>query len=161
VRRYRYVGPEEIRRRLADAPGGTEIRSANDLAALATEEPMTFVVDDRGVLRVANRRSEHVACAAGRDVLSAGELRAARDGKGVRVVEISNQSTGYCPEPESWPAVAKALDAANIAHPGGFTYEAIFRRCPSCGQRNLVKDGWLECGVCGAALPEAWNFDAP
>jgi hypothetical protein len=143
---------------VAEAPAGREIRTVVDLLPFANGEPLTFVVDDRGVLRVADRRSEHVACAAGRDVLSAGELAAVRTQDGVRVVEVSNQSTGYCPEPESWSAVASALDAAGIVHPGRFTYEAIFRRCQECGERNLVKDGCFECAICGGKLPDAWNF---
>jgi hypothetical protein len=74
------------------------------------------------------------------------------------VVEITNQSTGYCPEPESWPAVAASLDRAGIAHPGRFTHEVIFRRCTSCGERSIVKDGWFACAVCGGELPALWNF---
>jgi hypothetical protein len=158
VRRYAYVGPAEIRERVSAADVGRAIRSAQDLLAMTQGESLTFVVDDEGVLRVAHRRSEHVACAGGRDVLAAGELLPIRDGASVRVIEISNQSTGYCPEPSCWPAVARALDAAAITHPGAFTFEATFRRCPSCGERNLVKDGDLECAVCGAELPLAWNF---
>jgi len=159
MRRYLYVGPEAIRHEVAGAERGTEIRAAADLARLVRGEPMTFVVDEHGALRVADRRSEHVACAGGGDVLSAGELVAIRDGSGVRITDVSNQSTGYCPEPESWPAVARAFDAAGIAHPGGFTYEAAFRLCPKCGERNLVKEAWFECAMCGADLPRTWNFD--
>ena len=29
----------------------------------------------------------------------------------LEVIEISNQSTGFCPEPESWPVVGAALDS--------------------------------------------------
>ncbi len=32
------------------------------------------------------------------------------------------------------------------------------RRCLACGQRNIVKDDWFVCGVCGKDLPAAWNF---
>ena len=160
MRRYAYVGPDEIRQRVAGSDPGRAIRSAADLVPVADGEAMTFVVDATGLLRVAHRRSEHVACAGGGEVLSAGELTAVRDGRGdgVRITDISNQSTGYCPEPESWPAVARALDQAGVAHPGGFTYEATFRLCPGCGERNLVKDGWFECAMCGADLPAIWNF---
>jgi hypothetical protein len=158
MRRYVYVGPAEIRDRVAGVPAGSPIRTATDLLPFAHGEPMTFVVDEGGVLRVAERRSEHVACAAGGNVLSAGELIAVRGDAGPRIVEISNQSTGYCPEPESWPSVATALDAAGIGHPGRFTYEARFRRCPRCGERNLVKEQWFECALCGEALPRSWNF---
>lgn len=158
MRRYAYVGPDAVRQSVAGRAPGTAIRTADELAPLLRGEPMTFVVDGEGTLRVADRRSEHVACSGGGDVLSAGELTAARDGATVRVTDISNQSTGYCPEPESWTAVARALDDARIAHPGRFTYEATFRRCPKCTERNLVKDEWFECALCGADLPRTWNF---
>ena len=74
------------------------------------------------------------------------------------VAEASNQSTGFCPEPSSWPAVATALDRLGIQHPGRFTQEVVFRRCPAGGERNVVKDGWFACGMCGSDLPEEWNF---
>jgi hypothetical protein len=45
-----------------------------------------------------------------------------------------------------------------IAHPGRFTTEVVFRRCEKCRERNVVKDGWFRCGVCGAELPGEWNF---
>jgi hypothetical protein len=118
----------------------------------------TFVIDCQGDLLLPDRRSEHVACAGGGPVLSAGEMFLLVRGDGVEVVEISNQSTGYCPEPESWPAVVSALDRIGVAHPGRFTAEIVFRRCEACGERNVVRDGWFVCGVCGAELPAEWNF---
>src|SRR5262249_31051208 len=117
----------------------------------------TFVIDDQEGLRIADRRSEHVACAGSGPVRAAGELFLRVEGGEVEVVEVSNQSTGYCPEPESWPAVAAALARAGVPHPGRFTTEVVFRRCGRCGQRNIVKDGWFVCGVCGAELPSQWN----
>jgi hypothetical protein len=45
-----------------------------------------------------------------------------------------------------------------VPHPGQFTTEIVFRRCEKCGERNVVRDGWLVCGVCGAELPARWNF---
>jgi hypothetical protein len=156
MRRYAFVGTEEIRRAASGAPRGTAIRGVGDLAPFASEA-VTFVVDDSGVLRVAPRRSEHVACAGGGEVLAAGELTATRDADAVVVSEISNQSTGYCPEPESWAAVARALDEAGIAHPDGYTFEVVFRRCPRCGERNLVKNAWFVC-ACDHELPADWNF---
>jgi hypothetical protein len=45
------------------------------------------------------------------------------------VTEISNESTGYCPDLDSWPAVAAVLDRAGICHPDGFTQPIIFRAC--------------------------------
>src|SRR5262249_34892206 len=98
------------------------------------------------------------ACAGGGLVLSAGEMFLVPAAEGLRVEEVSNQSTGYCPEPESWPAGAAALDRIGITHPGRFTQEIVFRRCPACGERSIVKDRWFVCGVCGADLPAAWNF---
>ena len=122
--------------------------------------PATFVIDTDGRLRVADRRSEHVACAGGGDVQSAGEMFFLIDGSAAsKLAGVTNQSTGYCPEPESWPAVAAALDAASLPHPGGFTTEFVFRLCKACGQRNVVKEGVFECGACGRPLSAAWNFD--
>jgi hypothetical protein len=165
---YPYVGPDDIRARSAGQLAGTLIRSTSDLIAwfrdtgqhpgpdgLATA---TFVIDAAGELLVADQRSEHVACASGRVVLSAGEMFFRINGDGVAVEEISNQSTGYCPETGSWSMVATALDRAGIAHPGRFTAEVVFRRCERCGERNVVKDDWFVCGVCGAELPAEWNF---
>jgi mannose-6-phosphate isomerase-like protein (cupin superfamily) len=74
------------------------------------------------------------------------------------VEEVTNLSTGYCPEPESWPVVGDALDRLGVVHPGRFTTQVIFRRCPVCGERNVVKDGWFKCQVCGGELPRVWNF---
>src|SRR5947199_377782 len=121
-RLYEYVGPEEIRARAASGPGSALIRSCADLLRWFEGEraALTFVVDAAGELRVADRHSEHVACAGGGPVRAAGELFVERDGPALRVVEVSNQSTGYCPEPACWPEVARALDALALAHPGRF-----------------------------------------
>lgn len=157
MRRYAYVGPAEIRERHAGDSPGVAIRSAAELARMTSDTiVLTYVVTLDGVLRVADRRSEHVACAGGDPVLAAGELTATRDGA---VIEASNQSTGYCPKPDCWPALRDALERAGVEHPGRFTREFVFRRCLACGERNLVKDEWFECSLCGAELPERWNFD--
>jgi len=166
ARSYRYVGPEHVRAAAAGAAPGAAIRGADDLErwleAHASERegglvPATFVVALGGDLHVASRRSEHVACAAGQPVLSAGELFFEHR-PAAHLVAASNLSTGYCPEPESWPSVAAALDRAGIRHPGRFTSEFVFRRCPSCAERNLVKDEHFACAICGADLPPTWNF---
>jgi hypothetical protein len=168
-RAYRYVGPPEIRDRAVGRPGGTEIRNPNDVLKWAIEGSeefssdtllaATFVIDVRRRLLIADRRSEYVACASGGDVFSAGEIFFAKDGRTVRVAEISNQSTGYCPEPESWEVVRAVLEQIGLEHPGEFTTECVFRRCVTCGERNIVKDGWFRCDVCGTELPREWNFD--
>ncbi|MEU4266193.1 hypothetical protein ACYCCF_29930 [Streptomyces argenteolus] len=129
-------------------------RTAEELA-----EPFTFVVDSVGTLRLAPRRSEHVACAGGESVLGAGEMSfRTQSGRWV-VEEVSNQSTGYCPDVRSWPAVADALDRAGIARPSGFTHEVIFRRCPSCHRLNIVREEDFFCVFCDEVLPMEWNVD--
>ena len=137
----------------------TWIESTRQPLDAARSVVATFVVDPEGRLWIADRHSEHVRCAAGGDVLSAGEMTFTVRERGRTVVSaVTNQSNGYCPEPESWPAVAAALDRAALPHPSGFTTKFTFRRCPACGATNVVKDGWFECGECGGALPEQWNF---
>ena len=166
---YRYVGPTSVRSQAENA--GTLITSVSDLDAWLT--PMrkhgapsdavsivcTFVIDEVGALRVADRASEHVACANGGPVMSAGEMTFAHSVVGSRVEEVSNQSTGYCPEPKSWSSVVAALDAIPLPHPDGFTLVYQFRRCPICGQINLIKDDDYTCAVCEAKLPRQWNVD--
>jgi hypothetical protein len=95
-----------------------------------------------------------VACAG----VSVGEITFEPGPGGPEVTSATNQSTGYCPEPGSWPTVAVALDRIGGPHPGRFTDEFTFRRCPQCGERNLVRDGDFSCAICEAELPVAWNF---
>jgi hypothetical protein len=120
--------------------------------------PFTYVVTVDGVLRVAPRRREHVACAHGLDVLGAGEIQFDVDGAAVIVAEISNQSTGYCPDLDSWPAVAAALDRAGLRRPDHFTEPIVFRACPTCLSVNIVRDDDLTCALCGDTLPADWNL---
>ncbi|MEU2026845.1 hypothetical protein ABZ565_32605 [Streptomyces sp. NPDC016469] len=129
-------------------------RSAAELA-----EPFTFVVGTDGVLRLAPRRSEHVACAGGGTVLSAGEIGFVRETDRWAVSEVSNQSTGYCPDVGSWPEVARALDHVGLERPSGFTHEVLFRRCPGCQEHNIVREDDFVCVFCGSDLPETWNVD--
>lgn len=160
AKQYRYVGPAEIKNSITGAPG-TAIRCKEDLAEWVRSQQegaqatATYVVDAEGVLRVAPRRSEHVACAGGGTVCAAGELAANDLGE---IVEASNQSTGYCPDPSCWHALRTALDAAAVPHPGGWTSSFTFRRCESCDQRCIVKDDWFMCDVCDSELPAEWNF---
>ncbi|WP_405532324.1 hypothetical protein OG592_32980 [Streptomyces avidinii] len=166
-RSYRYVGPAELRELARPGTEGRSIRSAADFeewaagrSAVELSEPFTFVVDSAGVLRLAPRRSEHVVCAGGGAVLSAGEMGFGRVSGRWVVCTVSNQSTGYCPDIDSWPAVVDALDAAGIGRrPGGFTHAVVFRRCPACGQLNIVRDGDFVCVFCDGALPPDWNVD--
>ncbi|MQY08100.1 hypothetical protein [Actinomadura macrotermitis] len=158
TRHYRYVGPPDVAAQARPGRTGRAVGSPADLAAWLAErgdeaaEPFTFVIDLAGTLRLAPRRSEHVACAGGAPVLAAGEI--AFTGEGA-VAEVSNQSTGYCPGRSSWRAVRDALDRAGIAHPGRFTHPIVFRRCPRCRERSIVKDDHYVCVFCDAELPAA------
>lgn len=100
-----------------------------------------------------------MACAGGEPIFAAGELAFEIHGNQPSVIEVSNLSTGYCPEPECWEELRTALEYCGIPHPEELTMPIIFRRCEKCGQRNIVKDEWYVC-VCGATLPEDWNFDS-
>ncbi|MFD7446072.1 hypothetical protein [Streptomyces sp. NPDC059909] len=73
--------------------------------------------------------------------------------------DVSNQSTGYCPDVSSWPAVAQALDCAGLERPSSFTHEVVFRRCPGCQELSIVREDDFVCVFCGSDLPEAWNVD--
>ena len=167
---YRYVGPRKIAERAPSAPAGTQVESPEDVrrwvrqtaqeADAAGNIVATFIIDEAGWLRIADRRSEHVACAGNRPVRSAGEMTFTIRRSGVNVTWVTNQSTGYCPEPDSWPAVEAALSGAGITPPDGFSQAFDFRRCLRCGSINIIKDGVFECGACSTPLPEEWNFDA-
>ncbi len=160
---YRYVGPAAIRDCPRGEPG-TRIRAVADLVAWlslhpeALRAPATFVVDADGDLLLAPRRSEHIDCAAGGPVRAAGEVRFCTSGGRLVVAEITNQSTGYCPDPDCWTAVDASLRAAGLSGPSGFTSAFVFRKCPECGQTNLVKEDEFICAVCDALLPACWNF---
>jgi hypothetical protein len=111
ARLYRYQGPPAIADAVGGHPEGSRIRSPTDLERWMHDTAQqadptgliaaTFVVDAEDVLCLADRRSEHLACAGGKAVRTAAEMCFARDMTGWQVREVSNQSTGYCPEPES------------------------------------------------------------
>ena len=165
-RLFPYVGPADIADLVQPGVGGRRIRSATEFRAWASArtaqelaEPFTFVVDAAGVLRFAPRRSEHVVCADGEPVLAAGEVGFECDSGRWTVAEVSNQSTGYCPDLGSWQAVAEALDRAGLARPAGFTKEVVFRRCPSCRELNIVREENFICVFCDEDLPLEWNVE--
>lgn len=139
----------------------TELRAAGLLETddCAVAEPFTFAIGVDGVLLLAPRRSEHVACTGGGVVLSAGEISFAREADQWAVGDVSNHSTGYCPDVSSWPAVAQALDHAGLRHPSGFTHEVVFRRCSACQEHNIVREGDFVCVFCSSGLPAEWNVD--
>lgn len=164
---YPYVGPLHVLKDVQDQPAGTPLHSTPCLLEWLREhhlEPdinqhitVTFVVTPDHQFLIADRHSEHVACAAGGPVLAAGEATFELSPE-VKIVDISNQSTGFCPESSCWPDVQLALEQSDIPHPGKFTRSFVFRRCTHCGQRNLVKDQWFQCAVCDHELPLQWNF---
>lgn len=163
---YRYVGPVDLVKLVRPDAVGEVMRSFTDFtrwiaarSAAELAEPFTFVVDLDGFLRLAPRRSEHVLCAGGGPVLSAGEMGFAVQGGRWMVDRVSNQSTGYCPDTRSWAAVTAALERTELAHPERFTDEVVFRRCAECGERSVVKDGDFACVFCGGDLPTHWNVD--
>ncbi|MEU2261357.1 hypothetical protein ABZ557_13970 [Streptomyces sp. NPDC019645] len=165
---YRYVGPADLRSLVRSGGEGQRTRSPaefDEWASVRTveelAEPFTFVVDQAGALRLAPRRSEHVVCAGGEPVLSAGEVSFRQESGRWAVDSVSNQSTGYCPDVSSWPAVAAALDQAGIVRPSGFTHKVVFRRCPACQQLNIVREEDFVCIFCNKALSREWNVDRP
>ncbi|WP_167239315.1 hypothetical protein [Massilia genomosp. 1] len=124
-----------------------------DLTCIAT-----FIVDENSTLRIADRCSEHVACAGGRPVQSAGKMTFQVDKDQARVHAVTNQSTGYCPEPQSWPQVADAIRKAGLVAPAGFHVNFLLWKCTDCHALNVIKEGVFVCAMCDADLPADWNL---
>lgn len=164
---YRFVGPDQVRKRTIENAVRWKIASASDIALVAlalaprqTGFSATYVILVDATLWVASLRSEHYACAQGGGVLAAGEISFSSQRGVWRVTEINNRSTGYCPEPSCWTVVERTLRLAGIPHPDGFTDVFEFRRCTACGNINLIKDCCFVC-ACGIDLPLHWNFAVP
>ena len=164
---YSYVGTREIYSQVHPEKAGYPINTPEDVRQWteSTDQEIhfhqiiaTFVITEQGELLINGRHSEHVVCASGNPVLSAGEITFLLQGSELEVSEISNQSTGYCPQPESWTSVERVLDKIGIEHPGHFTQAFDFRKCEQCKHTNLIKDQVFECLICGSKLPEEWNF---
>lgn len=165
---YYYIGSADLMNVTGDPPYRCHIRADSDVCGWITQTNQeaetnglfvaTFVVAVDGKLWIADRRSEHVQFARGGNVLSAGEMGFATHRKSVEVVEVSNQSTGYCSEAQSYAAVNAALAKTGINYPHGFTRAFVFRRCPRCKTTNIVKEDEFICGYCDEVLPNAWNF---
>ncbi len=166
---YRYVGSNKIAQAVAGIPPGFLIHHHSDIVTWfnTTNQKIgrgglitaTFIITLEGKLCIADRHSEHVACAAGKPVLSAGELALELVNQNLTVSGVSNHSTGYCPQIESWVAVASALQEAGLNVPNGFDPAFQFRRCPKCNAINIIKENILECAICEAELSEFWNFE--
>lgn len=165
-RRYCYVGPEHLKRHIDSSSKSIttpdelqDVLKSLSIGPDSEEQTATYIIDLEGYLRLAHRRSEHVCCAGGADVLSAGEITFNCTSEEIVAEWVTNQSTGYCPESESWPVVKQALSRLNIVTPDRFSMAVVFRRCEECGQINIVKDAYFECEVCDAKLPRKWNFN--
>ena len=169
LHQYRYIGSPELQQRLKRENHCIQVRNKSDLVSWTTSflasgrtrgrVTATFIIDITEQLWVADRHSEHVACADSQDVLAAGEITFDRSESQIFVAEITNQSTGYCPEPDCWNVVARVLDRLRIQRPEFFTKAFTFRRCDKCGNTNLIKDDIYECAVCDSLLSKDWNFD--
>jgi hypothetical protein len=167
-RQYHYVGPADIKQRARRESHCIHVTGVADLIRWSEGflpagrgrgiVPATFIIDTAEQLWVADRRSEHVACADGLDVLAAGEMIFERSGDRIHADEVTNQSTGYCPEPSCWIVVSRVLDRLGLPHPPSFTPAFEFRRCDQCGTTNLIKNDVFECAVCGSSLSPDWNY---
>ena len=120
--------------------------------------PATYIVDDVGHFWIADRGSEHVACARVGKVQAAGEVFFSGLEEVPYIDRITNQSTGYCPEASCWSAVLEAFEAINIPFPENFDPAFEFRNCESCGTLNLIKEDYFVCMCCGAELSENIMF---
>ncbi|MEM6533928.1 MAG: hypothetical protein AAF654_15005 [Myxococcota bacterium] len=166
MRVYEYVGPRELLELVSADRAGAPIRSRTDLIDWVTgalERGMdtvtaTFTGSPELVMSLADRHSEHVVCATGGPVCAAGEITFEMSEGVPTVTEVSNQSTGFCPEPDCWNEVRAVLDKLPVDSPEALTHPFVFRRCTNCGQRNIVKDNWFVCSACDADLDRAWNF---
>lgn len=165
-RLYHYVGPAKILEASRSSDPGLVIGTREQLLCWLKDHAndtnsdgsisATFIIDKSEKLRLSPRRYEHIACASRESVLGAGEMSFIANGE---IIDVNNYSTGFCPEPESWISCAAALDRIGIMHPNEFTRKIIFRRCPECTERNIVKDNWYVCDLCGSELPIRWNFE--
>src|SRR5262245_7411695 len=127
TRQYSYVGSNAVLNAVHASAQRFQIQRAADVLhwikgtkqILERDKTIvvTFIVDLAGNLWIADQRSEHVACAGGEKVLSAGEMTFQVLEQNIEVIEITNQSAGYCPEPESWPVVEAALTKSRLPHP--------------------------------------------
>ncbi|MGP4087235.1 hypothetical protein [Streptomyces sp. KR55] len=153
---------------MRDNPMGTPIRVPEEVESwiaskplVERDEPFTFTVNCGGILLLAPRRSEHVACAGGHLVLAAGEISFSRHAGAWQVSSVSNYSTGYCPDLTSWAAVRDSIRHIGIGCPSRFTESFTFRRCIACLEINVVKDSYFFCALCETDLPFEWNVDEP
>ncbi|MDJ1499450.1 hypothetical protein [Xanthocytophaga agilis] len=167
---YTFVGDTELLRLVKSEWKGYCITSVADIEYWIkktyqkpdtnSEITATFIIDLEYNLVIHDRHSEHVVCAAGENVLSAGEITfVLLKNKTYFISQITNQSTGYCPSPKSWDMVKCALEKIRIPFPDFFTTAFEFRICGSCGWINVIKDNYFVCinNECQNQLPPNEN----
>lgn len=167
---YHYVGNRAWIPREGCFPKRTQITHACDVQRWMREHlheadiegciTSTFILDLHAQLYVSHRRTEHVACARCQPVLAAGEITFLEDDAVCSIERVTNQSTGYCPDPSSWKALEPVLRAIGLSFPSYFTPAFDFRRCPKCLQLCMFKENEETCLVCDFPLPLSWNIDA-
>ena len=167
---YEYIGPEEIFKMIQEKHKGQRIESVDDLVNWILENNgkpktddliiCTFVINLEGKLLIADRHTEHVQCANGENVRSAGEMGFYLDNQNKVTIEfVSNQSTGYCPSSASWLEVEHSILKINgLNIPEGFDPEFIFSYCPNCKTRQIVKDEFYFCPKCEERLLNEDDF---
>lgn len=167
AKKYLYVGPEDTLSLVSPDNKGLTVKTLQPLLQWVQQQQnelredeiiATFIIDKRGRLVVSDRESEHVFCAGGQAVLSAGEMTFTVEKGNLHLLAVSNQSTGYCPQARSWKYVAKALKKLGLNAPKGFTTIFEFRRCHECSNVNLIKDDWYVCAFCDEELSRKWNI---
>jgi hypothetical protein len=101
MKQYKYIGPKELLKLVSNTKRGKVISEANDVISWIKERNQelnamnqviaTFIIDMDNRLLVADRHSEHVACAGGENILSAGEMTFELNGNNVEIVHVTNQ----------------------------------------------------------------------
>ena len=167
---YEYIGPSDILKRIKPQYKGATVTSIQDIkdwinhhqptAKAGTILTCTFIINLDDQLVITDRHAEHVQCALGNLVKSAGEINfyIAKRNK-IQIDSITNQSTGYCPHATSWKSVKIALEKVfdtNI--PDGFDPEFIFSYCSQCQTRQIVKDEFYFCPTCHGTLLDEYAF---
>ncbi len=157
TRTYNYV----VSRRIAEqaeapisrlAPATPDDIRSWSLAPNNGNLELTFVVDPRGQLWLSIDTASMSPARADSPYSLLASCVPRVTPQQVAVVSVSNQSTGYCPEPDCWPAVRDALRNAGLESPNEFTHAFDFRRCVSCSGINILKDGMPDCPSCGTEL---------
>ena len=167
MRLYRYIGSDSVRSSSSmesERHEVTNLQGLRDYVHSRQPRPkpgdeitFTYVVLPPGRLFLADRRSEHVSCARGEPVLTAGEITFRVMPGGIEVSDATNLSTGYCPESGSWKPLVAELNRCNVPGIGGFTHSFEFRHCPSCGMICVIKDDLYACPGCDRPLSSVWN----